>query len=89
LVAARCRDFDNDSAFTNGVVISWCREQKLEVTRSRAYKKNDQAFVEQKNGAVVRQLIGYGRFDGTEAARVMARLYAAARLLRDSSRRSS
>ncbi len=73
-------DFDNDSAFMNEVVVPWCREQKLEVTRSRAYKKNDQAFVEQKNGAVVRRLIGYGRFDGVETARVMARLYAAARL---------
>jgi hypothetical protein len=71
---------DNDSAFTNDVVVPWCREQKLEVTRSRAYKKNDQAFVEQKNGAVVRRLMGYGRFDGAETARVMARLYAAARL---------
>ena len=73
-------DFDNDSAFMNDVVVPWCREQKLEVTRSRAYKKNDQAFVEQKNGAVVRRLMGYGRFDGVETARVMARLYAAARL---------
>ena len=73
-------DFDNDSAFMNEVVIPWCRGQKLEVTRSRAYKKNDQAFVEQKNGAVVRRLMGYGRFDGVETARVMARLYAAARL---------
>ena len=73
-------DFDNDSAFMNEVVIPWCREQQLEVTRSRAYKKNDQAFVEQKNGAVVRRLMGYGRFDGAETARVMARLYAAARL---------
>ena len=50
------------------------------MTRSRAYKKNDQAFVEQKNGAVVRRLMGYGRFNGVETARVMARLYAAARL---------
>jgi hypothetical protein len=73
-------DFDNDSAFMNEVVVPWCRNQKLEVTRSRAYKKNDQAFVEQKNGAVVRRLVGYGRFDGVETARVMARLYAAARL---------
>ena len=56
-------DFDNDSAFMNDVVVPWCREQKLEVTRSRAYKKNDQAFVEQKNGAVVRRLMGYGRFE--------------------------
>ena len=52
-------DFDNDSAFMNDVVVPWCREQKIEVTRSRAYKKNDQAFVEQKNGAVVRRLVGY------------------------------
>ena len=73
-------DFDNDSAFMNDVVVPWCRNQKLEVTRSRAYKKNDQAFVEQKNGAVVRQLMGYGRFDGADTARVMARLYAATRL---------
>ena len=73
-------DFDNDSAFMNDVVIPWCREQKFEVTRSRAYKKNDQAFVEQKNGAVVRRLMGYGRFDGVEAAGVMTRLYTAARL---------
>jgi hypothetical protein len=73
-------DFDNDSAFMNEVVVPWCRGQKLEVTRSRAYKKNDQAFVEQKNGAVVRRLMGYGRFDGVETARVMGRLYAAARL---------
>jgi hypothetical protein len=50
------------------------------VTRSRAYKKNDQAFVEQKNGAVVRRLVGYGRFEGAETAAVLARLYAAARL---------
>jgi hypothetical protein len=41
--------------------------------RSRAYKKNDQAFVEQKNGAVVRRLVGYGRFDGIETAKVMVR----------------
>src|SRR5258708_19247888 len=64
----------------NDVVVPWCHEQKLEVTRSRAYKKNDQAFVEQKNGAVVRRLMGYGRFDGADTARVMSRLYAAARL---------
>jgi hypothetical protein len=71
-------DFDNDSAFMNDVVVPWCRKQQLEVTRSRAYKKNDQAFVEQKNGAVVRRLMGYGRFDGLETARMMGRLYAAA-----------
>jgi hypothetical protein len=73
-------DFDNDSAFMNDVVVPWCRAQKIEVTRSRAYKKNDQAFVEQKNGAVVRRLVGYGRFEGLETARMLVRLYAASRL---------
>ena len=73
-------DFDNDSAFMNDVVVPWCRARGMEVTRSRAYKKNDQAFVEQKNGAVVRRLVGYGRFEGVEAARALGRLYAAARL---------
>jgi len=37
-------DFDNDSAFMNDVVVPWCRKQQLEMTRSRAYKKNDWAF---------------------------------------------
>jgi hypothetical protein len=73
-------DFDNDSAFMNDVVVPWCRSRGIEVTRSRAYQKNDQAFVEQKNGAVVRRLIGYGRFQGIESARLIARLFAAARL---------
>ncbi|MGY3361492.1 hypothetical protein ACVWZK_008155 [Bradyrhizobium sp. GM0.4] len=40
----------------------------IEFTRCRPYRKNDQAFVEQKNGAVVRRMIGYRRFEGLEAA---------------------
>jgi hypothetical protein len=73
-------DFDNDSAFMNELVVSWCRGQGLEVTRARAYRKNDQAWVEQKNGAVVRRLVGYGRFEGMDATAALVRLYAAARL---------
>jgi hypothetical protein len=62
------------------VFAPWRRAQKIEVTRSRAYKKNDQAFVEQKSGAGVRRLVGYGRFNGIQTAEVTARCYAAARL---------
>lgn len=47
-------DVDNDSAFINETVLRYCRSRELELTRSRAYKKNDQAWIEQKNGAVVR-----------------------------------
>ena len=73
-------DFDNDSLFMNDLVVGWCRSEGLEVTRSRAYRKNDQAWVEQKNGAIVRRLVGYGRFEGVLAGEALGRLYAAARL---------
>ena len=36
--------------------------------------------MEQKNGAIVRRLVGYGRFEGPASAAALARLYAAARL---------
>jgi hypothetical protein len=45
-------DSDNDSAFINDTLLAYCQEQRLEFTRSRAYQKNDQAWIEQKNGAV-------------------------------------
>ncbi|WP_234842836.1 transposase family protein [Sinorhizobium meliloti] len=73
-------DFDNDSAFMNAFVVSWCRSEELEVTRSRAYRKNDQAHVEQKNGAIVRRLVGYGRFVGAEATAALGQLYVVVRL---------
>ncbi|PTE19576.1 transposase [Cereibacter changlensis JA139] len=72
-------DFDNDGSFMNDQVVPWCRENRLIVTRSRAYKKNDQAWVEQKNGAIVRRLVGYGRLEGLGAVRALNRLYAASR----------
>jgi hypothetical protein len=72
-------DLDNDTVFMNEAVVGWCRAAGLEVTRSRAYRKNDQAWVEQKNGAVVRRLVGYARFEGLAATAELARLHAAAR----------
>ena len=53
-------DTDNGSEFLNEVLISFCKEHGIELTRSRPYRKNDQAWVEQENGAVVRRLVGYG-----------------------------
>ena len=73
-------DVDNDSAFINEVLLSYCRKHHLELTRSRAYKKNDQAWIEQKNGAIVRKLVGHGRLEGAEATRVLADLHKLARL---------
>jgi len=73
-------DVDNDSAFINEVLLSYCRKRKLELTRSRAYKKNDQAWIEQKNGAIVRKLVGHGRLEGAEATLVLADLHKVGRL---------
>jgi hypothetical protein len=73
-------DSDNDSAFMSQSVFDYCKEHGLQQTRSRAYKKNDQARVEQKNGAVVRRLVGYGRLSGIDATMALATLYASSRL---------
>ena len=73
-------DTDNGSEFLNDTVISYCRENGIEFTRSRPYRKNDQAWVEQKNGSVVRRFVGYRRFEGLAAVGVLSRLYEAARL---------
>src|SRR5438552_483105 len=70
-------DADNDSVFMNETVRDNCEEVGIEFTRCRPYRKNDQAWVEQKNGAVVRRTIGYRRFEGLEAAATLARLYGA------------
>src|SRR5215472_4182298 len=78
--ALRGLDTDNDSAFMNESLQHYCQQHRIEWTRSRAYRKNDQAWVEQKNGAVVRRLAGYGRLSGLAAAAALQRLYESARL---------
>jgi hypothetical protein len=64
----------------NETVKSWCDAAGIVFTRSRPYRKSDQAHVEQKNGAVVRRMVGYRRLEGLEAAQVLARLYQSMRL---------
>lgn len=73
-------DVDNDSAFINDTLVGFCKDRSIELTRSRAYKKNDQAWIEQKNGSVVRRLVGYGRLEGSAAAAVLDELHLKARL---------
>lgn len=73
-------DSDNDSVFINDTVREYCQTTGVVFTRSRPYRKNDQAWVEQKNGAIVRRIVGYRRFEGVEAAAALARLYATTRL---------
>ena len=64
----------------NETLQAYCNQHRIEWTRSRAYLKNDQAWVEQKNGAVVRRLAGYGRLSGLTAAGALHGLYESARL---------
>jgi hypothetical protein len=73
-------DVDNGSEFVNEKLIDYCLGHGIELTRSRPYRKNDQAWIEQKNGAVIRKLLGYRRFEGLAAARAITRLYGASRL---------
>jgi hypothetical protein len=73
-------DTDNDSVFMNETVRDYCQAEGITFTRCRPYRKNDQAFVEQKNGAVVRRIVGYRRLEGVAAAAALARLYATVRL---------
>jgi hypothetical protein len=78
--ALHALDVDNGSEFVNDRLIEYCLSRGIELTRSRPYRKNDQAWIEQKNGAVVRKLLGYRRLEGIAAAKAITRLYGASRL---------
>jgi hypothetical protein len=73
-------DTDNDSVFMNETVRSYCKEAGVEFTRCRPYRKNDQAWVEQKNSVVLRRIVGYRRYVGLDAAATLGRLYMSVRL---------
>lgn len=73
-------DTDNGSEFITHKLYEYCREEQISFTRSRPWKKNDQCFVEQKNGNVVRRLVGYDRYEGLEATRTLGELYEVVRL---------
>jgi hypothetical protein len=73
-------DSDNGSEFINRVLYYYCWREGIVFTRGRAWKKNASALVEQKNGAIIRHLVGYDRFASTRAYAQLARVYALARL---------
>ncbi len=72
-------DTDNGGEFLNEELLAYCRRERITFTRGRAYRKNDQCFVEQKNGVIVRQLVGYDRFEGEAAYRQLTEVYRAVR----------
>src|SRR5438045_8071363 len=69
---------DNGTEFLNWALHSYLtgRPVKLPWTRSRAYRKNDNAHCEQKNWTHVRQLFGHDRFGHPELVALMNDLYA-------------
>ena len=72
---------DNGSEFINERLLGWTQMHLLEFSRSRPYRKNDNACMEQKNYSVIRQAVGYARFDTEEELEMIRDLYANLRLL--------
>jgi len=73
-------DSDNGSEFINHGLHRYCKEKNIVFTRSRAYRKNDNCHVEQKNWLLVRRHIGYGRFEGENALKLLNEYYELLRL---------
>jgi hypothetical protein len=68
-------DTDNGSEFINYALFDYCQDEKITFTHCRPYKKNDQCFVEQKNGAIIRKFVGYDRFTGITPCQALGTLY--------------
>jgi len=68
-------DSDNGSEFINDQLTRYCSDEGITFTRSRAGRKNDNCYVEQKNWSIVRRFAGYARFEGESARRVLNGLY--------------
>jgi hypothetical protein len=68
-------DSDNGSEFINDQLMRYCSKEGITFTRSRAGRKNDNCYVEQKNWSIVRRFAGYARFEGESACRMLNRLY--------------
>src|SRR5258708_14644627 len=68
-------DSDNGTEFINGTLKRYAESRKITFTRSRPYKKNDNAHIEQKNFTHVRKIIGYARFDTKEQQDMLNDLY--------------
>ena len=68
-------DSDNGSEFINDLLYRYCLDEKITFTRSRPYKKNDQAHVEQKNWSVVRHTVGYDRWETEQELALLESIY--------------
>jgi len=76
-------DSDNGAEFINHDLKRYCEQAHITFTRGRPYKKNAQAYVEQKNWTAVRQNVGYDRYAGQAACAARNALYESLRLYRN------
>jgi hypothetical protein len=68
-------DSDNGSEFINDQLYRYCTKERITFTRGRAGRKNDNAYVEQKNWSIVRRAVGYYRYDTPEQLELLNHLY--------------
>jgi hypothetical protein len=74
-VALQALHTDNGSEFINRALIDWCKRHQVSFSRGRPYKKNDQAWVEQRNWQSVRRYVGYERYSTKAAYELLLKLY--------------
>lgn len=70
-------DSDNGGEFINHHLLHYCEQRQITFTRGRAGKKNDGCYVEQKNWARVRELVGYYRYDTPGELEVLNQIWQA------------
>jgi hypothetical protein len=68
-------DFDNGFEFVNWAMYDYCKKEKIDFTRSRSYRKNDQAHIEGKNNESIRKVIGYYRIEEQEIVDLVNDIY--------------
>ncbi len=73
-------DSDNGSEFINDLLYRYCLEGQITFTRSRPYRKNDQAHIEQKNWSVIRHVVGYDRLESEQQLTLLQSIYQDLRL---------
>ena len=66
---------DSGSEFINWVAKDWFEQEGILLTRSRPNKKNDNCYLEERNGHVIRKFLGYMRLDCREIVSLMNELY--------------
>ena len=66
---------DSGNEYLNRFVVGWCQDEKIELSRSRPNRKNDNMYVEERNGHVIRRHVGYIRLDCEEAVNALNSFY--------------